>query len=109
MDNDPDVITSTISTSRLSTVLNKEVYSANLSGIGCYIEPAGMDISVLYGEENAGKVYKCIIQKVADIKITDKITDKNSNVYIVQGIEKYENNLDVQNQTEITMIRKYPE
>jgi len=100
----------TVSTYRLTTTNNQDEYStsANLSGLGCYIEPVSPDVAVIFGDENAFKTYKCYIKGAKDIIITDKVIDKQYNEYIVQGVEKFENNTDVTNQTELTMVRKYP-
>jgi len=101
---------STISTYRLTAPeANKEEYNstANLSDIGCYIEPASLDLQDISDNANAYSVHNCYIKGVVDIIRSDKIIDQDGNEYIVQQEQKFENNIDTDNQTELLLVKTY--
>ena len=99
-----------ISTYRLETTSSKDTYSstANLSSLGCYLEPVSPEIAVIYGDENAYTTYKCYIDEPQDIKVSDKVIDQNGDEFIVQGVQIFQGNTDVPNHTEIIIVKRYP-
>ena len=98
-----------VSTYRLETASSKDEYSAtaNLSGLCGYLEPVSPEIAVIYGNENAYTTYKCYIDGVHDIIVSDKVIDENADEYIVQGVQIFQGNTDVPNHTEITIVKKF--
>jgi len=98
-----------ISTKRLTLSSSKETYSASttLSGLPCYIEHINPELAAMFDGANAFYTYKCFVDGTPDIVISDKVIDQASNEYIVFGVQKYSNNVDVDNHTEILMHKPY--
>ena len=85
-------INNTISVERMTESGGKSEFSGNfiIQNLNCYLEPLAPEIAMMYGEKYAFNSFKLFCD-ISDILIGDRITDKDSNIYIVQAIYKFEN------------------
>lgn len=100
----------TISTKRLVRASSKDTYASTytLEDVACYLERADASVVAAFGGENAFTSYVCILDGVQDVQISDLVIDKNSNEYIVQGVRHFENNIDIENHTELELYQRFP-
>lgn len=98
----------TVTTYRMA-VGSKETYSgtATLSSVPCYIEQVEPQLAVILDDQNAFSTFRAYIEGAVDIIIGDKLVDSQGNTYIASGVQKFENNTDTDDQTEVTMVKKY--
>lgn len=89
---------------------NKEVYSVTptLTNEPCYIEPLDAQVSTVLDSVNAFFMFKIFLEGTLDILVGDKCVDQQSKEYIVKGVEKYSNNPDTGDVTELTCVSRFP-
>lgn len=99
----------TISTYRLTESGTKKEFSgsATLTGLDVYLEKAQPEVTAFMDEQSALNTFKMWTDDIFDIVIGDKVVDQDSNNYIVKGVQKYSNNVDVENHMEIIITQKY--
>lgn len=86
----------------------KETYgSASTTGVDCYIERVQPELATFWDGGGDYEVYKIITDEVINVVESDKLVDTNGNTYTVKGIQQYENNLDIDNHTEIVAFKTY--
>lgn len=87
----------------------KETYSdtPTVSDVDCYLEQLDPQVAAILDDQNAFQTFKAYIDGIIDVEISDKIIDADSITYIASGVQKFQNNIDTPNQTEIIMVKKY--
>ena len=97
-----------ISTYRFVEASSKETYNTpNLTGVDCYIERAQPDLAQFWDGSGVYEVYTLITCDVVDIKESDRVVDQDGNTYTVKGIQQFQNNTDIENHTEIVMMKTH--
>lgn len=78
----------TATSKRLTVSGNKEVYTANLTGEPCLVQPLSESAAQQSGL-NFGKAFRCYMQSTADIEEHDEVTI-DSVVYKVHGVKLHD-------------------
>lgn len=94
-----------ISTKRLSTVSGKSTYSAYLSSVECYLEPASQEIIAQLNGIHGYKAWVLISNEIIDLEEGDHVTDQDSNEYTVYSVSHFKDNIEIDNHTE-AILRK---
>lgn len=100
---------STISTYRLTESGTKKSFSGSttLSNLDVYMEKVQPEVAVLLDDQSGLNTFKMWTDGIYDIAIGDKVVDQDSNTYIVKGLQKFQNNVDVDNHMEVVITQKY--
>lgn len=81
---------SIISTQRLVETDGKEAFSEDvLTDVECYIEQTNAEKAVFWGDHNVFFIYTMYIDGLPDIRVGDRVTDEDDNVYTVKGVQKF--------------------
>lgn len=78
--------------------------SASITGVGCYIEPISPEMAMMYDSTKAFDMFKVFCDIVAIVR-KDKLIDAQGKEYVVHGLQKFENNSDIENHMEIVAYR----
>ena len=90
---------------------SKEAYDSSFvfENEPCYIEPLDPTVATILDGQNAFTTFKIYLEGTLDVKIGDKCIDQQSVEYIVRGLQKYSNNPDTGDMTELTAVKQFPE
>lgn len=92
----------------VADVDNHSQYTSTVySGLSCYSEPIRDELALGAFDTNAGYPKKAYdFGGVFDVRIGDKVVDSHGVTYLVKGVRIFEDNLDIDNDMEILMIRE---
>jgi hypothetical protein len=100
-----------ISTKRLVTAAGKKTFPVGflLTNIPVYLEQLDPQTAAMLNDIPAFNQFRAIAYEVLDVIDGDKVIDAQAKEYIVSGVQHYENNPEVDNHTEIILLRKFPD
>lgn len=95
----------TVTVKRISQVNGKSSYTDIISqNLEVFLIQQSLEKAVFWGEQSVFDIYDMFIDGLADIKVSDQVTDSEGNIYYVNGVKKMKGG-DVPNHTEVVLKR----
>lgn len=87
-----------------------ETYNSTpfITGEPCYIEPVDAQVATILDDQNAFKMFNIFCEGQLAINEGHKVVDLQSREYIVKGVEKFWNNSDTGDMTQLMCVNRFP-